>query len=82
MALPQLVNNPNAAALVTASENGEYLLSLLVNKATRTFRRRAYVLEEAITTDFALVRASRGDRHGNLVFHRSAANFTPPITSS
>ncbi|MGY6025337.1 hypothetical protein [Streptomyces spinosirectus] len=34
MALPQLVNNSNAAALVTASGNGEYLLSL-VNKATR-----------------------------------------------
>ncbi|MGC0403565.1 hypothetical protein RKD27_006209 [Streptomyces sp. SAI-126] len=33
MALPQLVNNSNAAALVTASGNGEYLLSLLVNKA-------------------------------------------------
>lgn len=29
MALPQLVNNSNAAALVTASGNGEYLLSLL-----------------------------------------------------
>ncbi|KJK35156.1 succinyl-CoA:3-ketoacid-CoA transferase [Streptomyces variegatus] len=46
-------------------------------KETRTFRGRAYVLEEAITTDFALVRAARGDRHGNLVFHRSAANFNP-----
>ncbi|WNZ11742.1 hypothetical protein [Streptomyces sp. 11x1] len=34
MALPQLVNNSNAAALVTASGNGEYLLSLLVNKAS------------------------------------------------
>jgi 3-oxoacid CoA-transferase subunit A len=36
-----------------------------------------YVLEEAITCDFALVRARRGDRHGNLVFHRSARNFNP-----
>lgn len=41
-------------------------------KETRTFRGRTYVLEEAITTDFALVRAALGDRHGNLVFHRSA----------
>lgn len=38
---------------------------------------RTYVLEEAITCDFALVRARRGDRHGNLVFHRSARNFNP-----
>ena len=36
-----------------------------------------FVLEDAITTDFALVHALRGDRHGNLVFHRSARNFSP-----
>lgn len=35
------------------------------------------MLEHGITTDFALVRAARGDRHGNLVFHRSARNFNP-----
>jgi 3-oxoacid CoA-transferase subunit A len=38
---------------------------------------REYVLEEAIATDFALVHAERGDRYGNLVFHRSARNFSP-----
>ncbi|MHB8796353.1 MAG: CoA transferase subunit A [Candidatus Nanopelagicales bacterium] len=38
---------------------------------------REYVLEEAITTDFALVRASVGDRHGNLVFAKAARNFNP-----
>ncbi|WP_425586394.1 CoA-transferase [Streptomyces showdoensis] len=31
----------------------------------------------AIRTDFALVRAAKGDRHGNLVFHASARNFNP-----
>jgi len=36
-----------------------------------------YVLEEAISTDFALVHALRGDRHGNLVFNKSARNFSP-----
>ncbi|WP_278236740.1 CoA transferase subunit A [Isoptericola sp. AK164] len=36
-----------------------------------------FVLEEAISTDFALVHAAKGDRFGNLVFHRSARNFTP-----
>ena len=46
-------------------------------KETRTFAGRPYVLEHAITTDFALVRAWRGDRHGNLVFRRAAANFNP-----
>jgi len=36
-----------------------------------------YVLEDAISTDFALVHALRGDRHGNLVFNKSARNFSP-----
>jgi 3-oxoacid CoA-transferase subunit A len=38
---------------------------------------KEYVLEEAIVTDYALVRAARGDRHGNLVFEKSARNFNP-----
>lgn len=38
---------------------------------------RTYVLEDAIATDFGLVRAAKGDRHGNLVFHSSARNFNP-----
>ncbi|WP_189783532.1 CoA transferase subunit A [Streptomyces capitiformicae] len=46
-------------------------------KETRVFADRRYVLELGITTDFALVRAWRGDRHGNLVFRKSSANFNP-----
>lgn len=38
---------------------------------------RDYVLEEAIVTDFALVHARLGDRHGNLIFNKSARNFNP-----
>ena len=46
-------------------------------KETRDFNGRTYVLEDGITTDFALVRASKGDRHGNLVFDASTRNFNP-----
>lgn len=46
-------------------------------KEVRSFEGVDYVLEEAIITDFALVHAQRGDRAGNLVFHRSARNFNP-----
>jgi 3-oxoacid CoA-transferase subunit A len=46
-------------------------------KEVREFGGRQFVLEEAITADFALVHALRGDRHGNLVFHESARNFNP-----
>ena len=47
-------------------------------KEVRELRRaRDYVLEEAIVADFALVRAWKGDRHGNLVFDKSSRNFNP-----
>lgn len=46
-------------------------------KEVRRFSGKDYLLEEAITTDFAFVRAARGDRHGNLVFNKSARNFNP-----
>jgi 3-oxoacid CoA-transferase subunit A len=46
-------------------------------KEVRSFAGRDYVLEEAITADFGLVRAWKGDRHGNLVFRASAQNFNP-----
>jgi len=38
---------------------------------------REFVLEEAIVADFGLVRAWKGDRHGNLVYRASAQNFNP-----
>jgi 3-oxoacid CoA-transferase subunit A len=38
---------------------------------------KEFVLEHAIVADFGLVRAWRGDRHGNLVFRDSARNFNP-----
>ena len=50
-------------------------------KETREFlvdgTPREFVLEEAIVADFGLVRAWKGDRHGNLVYRDSARNFNP-----
>ncbi len=50
-------------------------------KEVRVFERdgeeREYVMEHAIVADFGLVRAWRGDRHGNLVFNKSSRNFNP-----
>jgi 3-oxoacid CoA-transferase subunit A len=46
-------------------------------KEVRNFGGRDYVLELGIVTDFALVRAARGDRHGNLSYDASARNFNP-----
>src|SRR3954466_15549313 len=50
-------------------------------KEVRTFSTaegdKEFVLENAIVADFGLVRAWKGDRHGNLVFRQSARNFNP-----
>ncbi|MFI5665031.1 CoA transferase subunit A [Streptomyces sp. NPDC051684] len=46
-------------------------------KEVREFDGVEYVLERGIRTDFALVRAAKGDRHGNLVFNKSTRNFNP-----
>jgi 3-oxoacid CoA-transferase subunit A len=46
-------------------------------REVREFHGRRYLLEESITTDFALVRATKGDRAGNLVFHAATRNFNP-----
>ena len=50
-------------------------------KQTQVFEtaegEKEFVLERAIVADFGLVRAWKGDRHGNLVFHQSARNFNP-----
>src|SRR4051812_46227123 len=48
-------------------------------KETREFDGQDYVLERGIVTDFALVRASIGDRHGNLVFDKATRNFNPLV---
>jgi 3-oxoacid CoA-transferase subunit A len=50
-------------------------------KETKAFtvdgEEREFVLERAIVADFGLVRAWKGDRHGNLVYRESAQNFNP-----
>lgn len=51
-------------------------------KETREFDGRDYVLERGIVTDYALVRASVGDRHGNLVFDKSTRNFNPLVATA
>jgi 3-oxoacid CoA-transferase subunit A len=46
-------------------------------KEVREFEGRPHVLETALKPDFAIVRAARGDRFGNLQFYRTARNFNP-----
>lgn len=46
-------------------------------KETRDFNGQRYLMEFAFEADFALVKAWKGDRMGNLVFRRTARNFNP-----
>ena len=51
--------------------------ALAKGKEHREFKGRTYVMEEALTADFAFIRARRADEFGNLQFHQSARNFNP-----
>lgn len=44
-------------------------------KETREFDGKPYVMERALHADFAFVKAWKGDKHGNLVFRKTARNF-------
>jgi len=55
---------------------------LSAKKEAREFDGRAYVLERAIVGDFAIVKAWRGDRFGNLVYRDTAMNFNPMMASA
>lgn len=54
-----------------------YGTDLAKGKETRRIDGRDYVLETPIHGDFALIKAYRGDRWGNLVFRKAARNFGP-----
>jgi 3-oxoacid CoA-transferase subunit A len=51
-------------------------------KETREIAGRHYVLELPLTADFALVKAQKGDRVGNLVYRRTARNFNPMMATA
>ncbi len=51
-------------------------------KEVRTIDGREYVLERAITGDFAIVKAWKGDRYGNLVYRHTAMNFNPMMAAA
>jgi 3-oxoacid CoA-transferase len=54
---------------------------LAEGKEIKVFSDKEYVLEEAIHADLSIVKAWKGDAHGNLVFHETARNFNPMIAT-
>jgi len=48
-------------------------------KEVREFNGKPHILESALTADFAIVKAWKGDTNGNLVYKGTARNFNPPM---
>ena len=51
-------------------------------KEIREFNGRLYLLERGLTADFALVKAWKGDRWGNLIYRKTARNFNPIMATA
>lgn len=81
----ELVPQGNLVARIQAGGSGlgaiftptGYGTELSAGKETREIDGRHYVLELPLKADFALIKAQRGDRWGNLVYRKAARNFGP-----
>jgi 3-oxoacid CoA-transferase subunit A len=51
-------------------------------KETREFNGKTYLLEQALPADFALIKAWKGDRQGNLTYRKTARNFNPMMATA
>ncbi len=51
-------------------------------KESKIFSEREYILERGITGDFALVKAWKGDKFGNLIYRKTARNFNPMVATA
>jgi 3-oxoacid CoA-transferase subunit A len=56
--------------------------SVAEGKEVREFMGRRYLLEEALTADFALIKAWKADTHGNLIYRKTARNFNPMMATA
>ncbi len=52
------------------------------NKETREFDGRLYLMEHALKADFALIKAWKGDKWGNLIYRKTARNFSPMMATA
>lgn len=59
-----------------------YGTELTEGKPVQHFGGKSYVLEEALHADFALVRAFKADRWGNLIYRKTARNFGPLMVAA
>ena len=55
---------------------------LAQDKETRAFEGKEHVMETALKADFALVKAFKGDKEGNLIYKKAARNFNPMMAAA
>jgi 3-oxoacid CoA-transferase subunit A len=51
-------------------------------RETRVFNGKTYLMEEALTADFSLIRAAVADKKGNLIYNKTARNFNPIMAAA
>ena len=51
-------------------------------KETKIFNNQKFLLEEALSADFALIKAYKADKFGNLIFRKTARNFNPMMAAA
>ena len=86
----ELVPQGNLAERIRAAGAGigafytptSYGTPLAQGKETREIDGRQYVLEYPLHADYALIKADRGDRWGNLTYRKTARNFGPIMASA
>lgn len=59
-----------------------YGTDVQANKEVREFNGKMHVLEMGMTADFAIVKAWKGDTHGNLIYRYTANNFNAPMAAA
>lgn len=86
----ELVPQGNLVARIEAAGAGlgaiftptGYGTLLAAGKETRVINGKNYILELPIFADYSLIKASKGDRWGNLVYRKSARNFGPIMAAA
>lgn len=73
-----LIHEGGAPIKYTANGNGQVEIASPAREQ-RDFGGRQYIMEEAIRGDYALVKAWKADKAGNLIFRKTAQNFNTPM---
>lgn len=67
---------------VRYSDKGKTVVENSKPREVREFGGKKYLLEEALTGDFAFVKCYKADKAGNLTFHETARNFNPDCATA